>query len=325
MIDTSVTYMGLSLKNPIIAGSCGLTNSIENLKKIESCGAAAVVLKSIFEEEILNQSEFELQEIQGNPMMYSQMSETLDYIDTFVSQKTIENYLHLITQAKKELLIPIIASINCISASKWITYAKRIQDAGADALELNIFIESSNNIQTQIKEIVQSVTSYVTIPVSVKISSSYNDLQDVIIETSKLPCKGIVLFNRFYSPDINLDTFEIISSNPYSCDKDYTKPLQWIAKCSSQVSCDLAASTGIHTGEAVIKQILAGASAVQVASALYIHGIDYISTLVNEVETWMEQKGYNYISQFKGKCTITNKNIEAFNRIQFMKYFSNIS
>lgn len=328
MIDTSVKYLGLNLKNPIIVGSCGLTSTIENLKKLESNGAGAIVLKSIFEEEIVQQTEFELQEIQKNSMIYSQMSETLDYIDTYISEKNIEQYTNLIIQAKKELLIPIIASINCISSNEWTSFAKKIEHAGADAIELNVFLNAADESDLQFEDIysdiVTKVSSVVSIPVSIKISSSLTKISNTIQSIAKTNVKGIVLFNRFYSPDIDIDAMKIVNSQRYSNEQDYTLPLRWIALNSSKVSCDLAASTGIHTGETVIKQLLAGASAVQIVSVLYLHGPEYIQIILQDLENWMQKKGFNYISQFKGKCAVNEKNAASFERIQFMKYYSEI-
>ncbi|HPH15849.1 MAG TPA: diguanylate cyclase, partial [Bacteroidales bacterium] len=148
MIDTSVKYLGITLKNPIVVGSCGLTSTIESLKKLESCGAGAVVLKSIFEEQILQQTDSELQEVQKNSLLYSQMSESFDYIDTYIKDKTVDAYVQLISQAKQSLLIPVIASINCVSDFEWTTFAKKIEKAGVDALELNVFLSAADVTET---------------------------------------------------------------------------------------------------------------------------------------------------------------------------------
>ncbi|HON52829.1 MAG TPA: dihydroorotate dehydrogenase-like protein [Bacteroidales bacterium] len=328
MIDTSVKYLGITIKNPIVVGSCGLTSNIENLKKLESSGAGAIVLKSIFEEQILQQTNFEIQEAQKNSFIYSTMSETLDYIDTYILEKQLDEYIQLISQAKKQLLIPVIASINCISDYEWTKFAKRIEIAGADAIELNIFLpasdETETNFEQTITSIISQVSSTVTIPIAVKISSSFTKISKTIQIISQSNVAGIVLFNRFYSPDIDLDTLEIINSNRYSSAQEYTLPLRWIALNSSKVSCDLIASTGIHTGDAVIKQLLVGASAVQIVSALYLHGFDYIQTMLQQLETFMQSKGYQYIDQFKGKLAVTSHNAASFERIQFMKYFAEI-
>lgn len=328
MIDTSVKYMGITLKNPIVVGSCGLTSSIESLKKLESCGVGAVILKSIFEEQIQQQTEFEIQEAQKNSLIYTTMSETLDYIDTYILDKNLEHYIQLIKQAKKELLIPVIASINCVSDYEWTSFAKKIEQAGADALELNIFLpasdETNTNFEQTIQNIVSKVIAEVHIPISVKISSSFTKISQTIQTLAQTNVKGIVLFNRFYSPDIDIKTMQVVNSSRYSTPTDYTLPLHWIALNSKKVSCDLIASTGIHTGEALIKQLLVGAAAVQVVSALYTNGINHIQTMLAELESFMNTNGYQYIDNFKGKLAATEKNASAFERIQFMKYYAEI-
>lgn len=328
MIDTSVKYLGITLKNPIVVGSCGLTSTIESLKKLESSGAGAVVLKSIFEEQILQQADYELQEVQKNSMIYSQMSESFDYIDTYIKDKTIDAYVQLISQAKQSLLIPVIASINCVSDFEWTPFAKKIQQAGADAIELNVFLSAADetdiDIEQTIVSIIHKVQAAVSIPVSVKISSSFTKISKTIRAIAQTNVKGIVLFNRFYSPDIDLDTLEIVNSGRYSSSLDYTLPLRWIGLNSKKVSCDLIASTGIHSGDAVVKQLLAGAAAVQVVSVLYTHGYDHIQTMLAQLEAFMNSKGYQYIDQFKGKLAVSNAHASAFERIQFMKYYAEI-
>ncbi|HPY82129.1 MAG: dihydroorotate dehydrogenase-like protein [Bacteroidales bacterium] len=328
MIDTSVTYAGLTLKNPLIVGSCGLTNSIESLKKLESNGAAAVVLKSIFEEQILRQADYEVAEAQKNEFLYSQYSDSLDYIDQYIKEDTIVSYLAFIQQAKKELLIPVIASINCVSSYEWSRFAKRIQDAGADAIELNIFLHASDESDTDFEktyfDIIAQAKKHLTIPVTVKMTHNFTKLSQSIQAISKTGIKGLVLFNRFNATDIDIETMKVAPKQPYSNPQEYILPLQWIGLNAKKVSCDLVASTGIHSGETAIKQILAGATAVQVVSALYKNGPEYIQTMLQDIEKWMERKGFNYVSQFKGMLSAANNNPAAYERIQFMKYFSQI-
>lgn len=328
MIDTSVKYAGLQLKNPIIVGSCGLTNSIESLKTLESNGAAAVVLKSIFEEQILGQADYEISEAQKNEFLYSQYSESLDYIDQYIKEDVVTKYLSFIKEAKKELLIPVIASINCVSTYEWTRFAKRMQDAGADAIELNVFLhaadESDVDFEQTYLDIIAQAKKEVTIPIMVKMTHMFTKLSKTIQTISKSGIQGLVLFNRFYTPDINIKEISVAPKHPYSSPTEYTLPLEWIARTSKKVSCDIAASTGVHTGEALIKQLLAGASAVQVVSAIYTKGPEQIQKILQELEIWMNSKGYNYIDQFKGKLALGNANPAAFERIQFMKYFSKI-
>ncbi|MBN1949935.1 MAG: dihydroorotate dehydrogenase-like protein [Bacteroidales bacterium] len=329
MIDLSTKYLGLTLKNPVIAASSGLTSTISNIKKLEANGAAAVVLKSIFEEEILQQEVMQTREAEANSMIYSELSETLDYIDLHIKEDTINKYLDLIRQAKKETLIPIIASINCTTDYEWIEFAQKIENAGADALELNIFLSptdlSERNFEQAYLDIAGKVIGKTGIPVSVKISPYFTKLSRVIADLSKTGVRGLVLFNRFYSPDIDLDKMEIVSANHFSRENEYLNSLRWIALMSKKVTSDLVASTGIHSAETIVKQILVGASAVQVASVLYEKGVDYLSVLLADLEKWMEDKRYTHLGQLKGKLSqesVTDP--AAYERRQFMKYFSGI-
>jgi dihydroorotate dehydrogenase (fumarate) len=329
MADLSTKYLGLSLKSPIIVGSCGLTSSLENIVEIENCGAGAVVLKSVFEEEILLESQDLLKEAQKNKMIYSELSETLDYVDLHIEEKNLSNYIKLIKDAKKAVSIPIIASINCITDSEWTNFAVKIQDAGADALELNIFHNPAdlhkNDTDKMTFNIIKKVLKTISIPVAVKISNSNANLSLSIQKISETGVAGIVLFNRFYSPDFDIENFSVKSANIFSQPQEQVKPLRWIALLSDKVKCSMAASTGIHHADAVIKQILAGADAVQVVSTLYLNGIKYLLTIHKEVEQWMLNKGIFSLSQIKGKM-VYNKttNPAIFERMQFMKRYSRI-
>jgi dihydroorotate dehydrogenase (fumarate) len=319
--------MGFTLRNPIIAGSSGLTNSLENIQKIEANGAGAVVLKSLFEEQIqaaVNKT------FNQNTDNYS-YPEALDYINHYTREQDLERYLNLIRNAKQAVSIPIIASINCISASEWVTFAKNLQDAGADAIELNIFILPSDprrkaDQQEQVYfEILQSVMKQVKIPVSAKISYYFSGLSNMALQLSWTGIKGLVLFNRYYSPDIDIDSFEITSGNVFSTPGENALTLRWVALLSDKLQCDIAASTGIHDGQTAIKQMLAGAKAVQVASVLYQKGIEQIGIMKNEMAEWMDRHEFASTKDFTGKLSNRETgNPAAFERVQFMKHFSGI-
>lgn len=329
-MDLTTNYLGLNLKNPIVIGSCSLTSSVSEIKKLEKNGAGAVVLKSIFEEEILMDAESQLREAKENSFIYDQYSETLDYIDLHVKEERLSNYIQLIKNAKKEVLIPVIASINCVSTAEWTSFAKRIEEAGADALELNISLNPTDleirDFESTIKEIIQKVLAQVTIPVTVKINNSFTHMARTILDLSETGIAGLVLFNRAYAPDIDIDTFEAVQGRSFSSPNDYAEPLRWIALFSDKVNCSLAASSGIHTSDVIIKQILAGADVVQVVSALYEHGIEHINVLLAELENWMTEKGFSSLEQFKGKASNKNAgNPAVFERIQFMKHFAEIN
>jgi dihydroorotate dehydrogenase (fumarate) len=329
MADLTTTYMGLLLRNPLIIGSCGLTSTVEKIKELEANGAAAIVLKSIFEEEILHDTKAHLDSAKDDKMIYTELSETLDYIDLHIKDDTLNNYINLIKNSKKEVLIPIIASINCITDSEWTGFAKKIENAGADALELNIFLNPSDNSDIDFEKayynIISNVLRAVKIPVSVKFSQYFTKPYHFFTSMSETGIKGMVLFNRFYLPDIDLDSLSMKEANIFSTSAEFNQVLRWIGVLSGKVNCSLAASTGIHDSSAMIKQILAGADAVQVVSAIYKHGPQYINQMLSELEQWMDLKGYNYISQFKGHISmVQGKNPAAYERMQFMKYFGGI-
>lgn len=329
MADLTTKYMGLSLNSPIIVGSCGLTSSLNKIKQIEKNGAGAVVLKSIFEEEILLDINKSMDEASKDSMLYYEYSESYDYLDLHIKKEKLSNYLQLIKDVKKEVLIPVIASINCVTDMEWTSFAKEIENAGADALELNLFFNPTGSQKKDNEQItlsiIEKIKKIVTIPVSVKLSSYYSSLGYTIQKIAESGIDGIVLFNRFYSVDFDIEKFNVINSNIFSSENEYVKPLRWIALLSDRVKCGLGASSGIHTSDAVVKQILAGANVVQIVSALYKKGIDYISTLNNELEKWMDIKGYQSVNQFRGKMSYKNvKNHEVFERMQFIKYYSGI-
>lgn len=327
MADLSTSYMGLKLRNPIIAGSSGLTNSIENIQKLSSHGAGAIVLKSLFEEQInyaINKS------YDQNENNYS-YPEALDYIRQYTRENDLEKYLKLIRESKSRVDIPIIASINCVSSSEWVTFAKSIQDAGADGLELNIFVLPSDprrkaEQHEQIYfDIIQSVMKQINIPVAAKISSYFSGMTNMALQLSWTGISGLVLFNRFYSPDIDIDKFEVTAEHIFSSPAEMSRTLRWVAILSDRIHCDIAASTGIHDGVSVIKQLLAGAKAVQLASVLYQKGFGQINVMKDDIEQWMNKHRFETTSDFIGRMSIKEvKNPAAFERVQFMKHFSGI-
>lgn len=327
MINLETSYMGLKLKNPIIVGSSGLTNSVENIIEIEKNGAGAIVLKSLFEEQIMHSaSSVIMQNEAGNSY-----PEADDYIRNYTRSKDVERYLDLIRQSKTAVSIPIIASVNCITWDEWVTFAKQIEEAGADAIELNVFVlpsdptkEGVENEATYFK-VAEKILKVVSIPVSLKISYYFSSLARTVVKLSWTGIKGIVLFNRFFSPDIDIENFELKTSNVFSTPAELALPLRWVAMLSPHVKCDLAASTGVHDGHAAIKQLLAGAKAVQIASVLYKKGFKEIGIMLEQIENWMLRKGFDNLGEFIGKMSVKDiKNPADFERVQFMKHFSGI-
>ncbi|HZJ73769.1 MAG TPA: dihydroorotate dehydrogenase-like protein [Perlabentimonas sp.] len=326
MKNLTVKYMGLALKNPIVAASSGLTSSLKGIKALEDSGVGAVVIKSLFEEEIIMETQDSMNRMQATGFIYP---ETMEYFDFDEIEDPVANYIKLISDAKREVNIPVIASINCVTAHKWPDFAKRIQEAGADALELNIFALPSDFNRTAEEneklyfDIIERVTSLVSIPVAVKISHYNASLASFLKRLSETPIKSIVLFNRFYNPDIDINTLSFTAGNVLSSPSDLSMPLRWIAIMSERVSCDLAASTGIHDGNAVAKVLLAGASVVHVASTLYRNGLSRVGEMLKDLETWMDSMEYTTIDDFKGKMSQAKTfNPAAYERVQFMKYFN---
>lgn len=324
-IDLTVEFAGLTLKSPIIVGSSGLTDSVDKIKTLADCGAGAVVLKSLFEEQIME----DINKTHAHNEMDA--PELYEYVQEYTKQNAITTYLDLITNAKKEVDIPVIASVNCIKDSEWVTFAKQIENAGADALELNIALLASDmqrtgaEIEQNYFKIIDKVSSVVKIPLIVKMgqySSSLANLIQRICWTEKVA--GIVLFNRFYSPDFDLDTLEPLSSNVLSSPEELATSLRWITIMSPQVEIPLIASTGVHDSVGVLKQILAGAQMVQMVSAFYKKGPKYIQEVLTGITDWMKKENYKTIDDFRGKFHYTKSyDATVFERLQFMKYFSN--
>jgi len=329
MKDLSTEYLGLKLKNPIIAASCGLTGTLDGIVSMEKNGAGAVVVKSIFEEEILLEVNQQMKEAEKDPMIYSELSETLDYIDLHIREDNLEKFLKLIRDAKKAVSIPIIGSINCISSEDWTHFTKKMEEAGADALELNIFLNPADFTNKEFEKayfrIIEKVLATVQIPVAIKISKYFTRMGLTVKALSETGISGIVMFNRFYTPDIDIDKMSLATAQIFSTPEELNETLRWMAIMTGKVSCDLAASTGIHTGEDVIKMLLAGATVTQVASTLYKNGPEQMKWMLKKIEKWMSDKGFDSVEQFRGKITREyGDDPAAFERMQFMKHFSEI-
>lgn len=324
MPDITTQYLGLTLRNPIIVGSSGLTASVERIRELERAGAGAVVLKSIFEEEILAEAEAVVQETE--PSGYA--LENYDYLDYHIRGERLDEYKRLVAESKKAVSIPVIASVNCVYAHEWAFFAQELEAAGADALELNMFFLPSDFRHTAAEkerayfEVIERVLRNVSLPVALKISYYFTDLGPMIQRLSKTGIAGLVLFNRFYSPDFDLDKLQVVQTNVLSTPAELPISLRWIAIMAGRVDCDLCASTGIHDGRAVIKQILAGANAVQVASALYRNGIGHLQTMLDELQDWMTSHEYYGLEMFRGKMSqAAIADPAVYERVQFMKYF----
>lgn len=322
MADISVNYMGLRLRSPFIAASSGLTSSIDNICEIEAAGFGAIVLKSLFEEQIVNETDFILRESEEFPGM-------TEYIERYIKANSVSNYLELIKSAKERVDIPIIASINCFNKGEWMEMAKNIENAGADALELNIFTlpldisKGSDAMEREYRDIIKAVSSSLKIPVAVKIGRNFTNIPGFVDSLSSYGANGVVMFNKFYTPDIDIYKKEIISATPLSDPNDYITGLRWVALTSALVkNVDISASTGIHTPETAIKNILAGAKTVQLCSVLMREGIGVIAQFENFLRDYMRKEGYDNVETFRGLLNYKKINDPvSFERVQFMKTF----
>ena len=323
MANISTRFFGLDLKSPVIAASSSMTGHAEQVIKLAEAGAGAIVLKSIFEEEIFH----ELQEELSLRTPLNSDPEYLDYFDYVIKEETIRKYLHLISEVKAKTAVPIVASINCVSSSDWTLFARKIEEAGANALELNMFIapsdisKTSENNEQFYFETIERVLQAVRIPVSIKISHYFSNLSAIVKKLSGTGIAGITIFNRFYSPDIDIHSESVTVADVLSTAHDYLLPLKWTGILSGQVKIDLSATSGIHSAETALKFLLSGASAVQIASVLYHEGPSAITRMNQGISDWMDQKGYKSISEFQGSLSQAATSAQAWERTQFMKYF----
>jgi len=321
MIDLKVNYLGLNLKNPIIVGASNLVTDLKILKELEKAGAAAIVYKSLFEEQIqLEELEFDL-EMQEFSERHAEMISLFPDIAHAGPQEHILNF----KRAKENLSIPLIASLNCTFNDTWIEYAKKLEEAGAAALELNFFwVPSDFDKEAKVIEdeqiaILKEIIKTIKIPVSVKLSPFYSNPLNLIKKMDKEGVKGFVLFNKLFQPDINTSTREMIFPYNLSDPDENRLCIRFAGLLYSNIKSAICCNTGIYTGDDVIKTILAGADCVQVASTIYKHKPAYISNMIQDIEKWMTEKNYYSLDDFRG--TMSKKNIKdpyAYKRAQYV-------
>ena len=322
MATLETSFAGLKLKNPVIVSSSGLTDSAEKNKKLCEAGAGAIVLKSLFEEQILMETD-KAQDAYASP-------EGSDYMAAYIRQHRLSEYVALIAESKKLCDIPIIASINCYDDAQWVDFAKQIEQAGADALEINILALQSDpqyaygSFEQRHIDILKHVKNTVGIPVIMKLGDNLTNPVALIEQLYANGAAAVVLFNRFYQPDIDIEKMEQSACNVFSTEADLPKALRWTGIASAAVPrMDYALSGGVHTPEAVVKAILAGASAVEVCSSIYRQGPAVIGEYCGFLRQWMERKGMESIAQFKGRLNRGDaKGASTFERTQFLKYFA---
>ena len=310
MADLSTNYLGLELKNPIIAGASNLVTSIENVKAMEKAGVAAIVFKSLFEEQI----NLESAELDEDLEAYNERhAEMITLFPDLEHAGPKEHLLHL-KKVKQNTSIPIIASLNAIYEETWVEYAQLIEETGVDALEINLysvpkkFDLTSEQAEEKQLEIVKKVKNALKIPVSVKISAFYSNPLSFIKKLDKLNVDGIVLFNKLFEPEIDIDKEEHIFPFNLSNKGDYRLSLRYAGLLHGNINADITSSSGIFEGEDVIKLLLAGTDTVQVVSTLYKNKIDHTSKMLSAITNWMDEKGYDTINDFKGKLARKNTN-----------------
>ncbi len=321
MANLKTSYMGIELKNPVIVGASNLVNNIENVKKIEEAGAGAIVYKSLFEEQI------QLESAQLDDKLHEYSERNAEMINLFpnIEHAGPEEHLFNLARVKKTIKIPLIASLNALLKESWIDFAKRIEEMGVDALELNFYyvprdidVDGRTLIDQQV-ETLKAVKNAVRIPVGVKLSPFYANPLNLVSKLDAAGVDGCVLFNRLFQPEIDMEKEEHFTPFNLSTSEDNRLPLRFAGLLHGNIKASLCSNTGIFTGTDVAKMIIAGADCVQVVSTVYKNKIEYIGTILKDLEAWMDSKGYKSLSDFRGK--LSNKNINdpfVYKRAQYI-------
>ena len=304
-MDLTTRYLGLALKNPLIASASPLTLELDNIRRLEDYGAAAVVLPSIFEEQI----EAEVAEVERLTTARGEsFAEALSYFPIVVGYRTgPHHYLEIIRGAREAVTIPVIASLNGISRSGWRNYARLVEEAGASAIELNAYFIpsdptlSGSEVENAYLEVLNDVKTAVSIPIAMKLSPYFSAVGHVVHTLAEAGADGLTLFNRFYQPDIDLAEFRLQRNIDLSCPDEIRLPLLWIGVLAGNIQASLAASTGVDGVDEVIKYLLVGADAVMTTTALLRHGIEHMATLVTGLESWLEARGIDSLDRIRGK------------------------
>ena len=322
MADLSTQYMGLKLKNPLMVASCSLTKDADGIKKMADNGAGAVVVKSLFEEQVQKDVEEDLDQHIG-PTWHA---EAYDYVNRMGMEFGPDVKLKTIEEAKKSVDIPIIASLNCVTTKWWKDYAKQLESAGADGIELNISYLSSDvnmkgsDVEDLYFRIMERVKGKVDIPVSIKLGPFFSSFAEFAYNLCSRGASALVLFNRFYQFDINVEKAAVKAGNPLSDPSETSLSLRWVALLANRVAGDIASSTGIHTAEQVIKHVYAGANAVQVCSVLYEKGVQQLQQIVKGIEDWMKAHKVKSLDSIRGKLSLDESDKpELYSRLQYIK------
>jgi dihydroorotate dehydrogenase (fumarate) len=327
MVDLSTTYLGLQLKNPVVASASPISKKLDGIRRLEDAGAGAVVMYSLFEEQIVHESLALDHFLNRGTESYA---ESITYFPDLGHYNVgPEEYLKLIAQAKRAVNIPVIGSLNGVSTGGWIEYAKRIEQAGADALELNVYYIptdpnlSSQDLEQSYVDLVKDVRSQLHIPLAVKLSPFFTALPHLAGRLASAGANGLVLFNRFIQPDLDIETLEVTPNLVLSNSNELRLPLRWVAILYGRVETDLALTSGVHTAQDVLKAVMAGASVTMLASALLMSGVRRIGEILSDIQAWMETYEYQSIQQMKG--SMSQRAVAepaAFERANYMKALS---
>jgi dihydroorotate dehydrogenase (fumarate) len=323
-MDLTTRYLGLNLRTPLVPSASPLSDDLDNIKQMEDSGAAAIVLHSIFEEQVRT----EVEAVEHHMSFATDsLAESLTFFPKPAEFMTgPEEYLGKIRKSKEAVRIPIIASLNGAAIGGWVDYAKKIQQAGADALELNVYSiptemdKTAGEVEQSCLEIVKAVKGVVHIPVAVKLSPYYSNMANFAKQLDQTGVNGLVLFNRFYQPDINLDEMEIQANLHLSSPQEMRLPLRWIAILYGRIKADLAATSGIHTAKDVIKMLMAGADATMLCSVLFSRGVGIIREIETEMAEWLSEHDYQSVRQLQGSMSQKYcADPAAFERAQYMR------
>ncbi|WP_417014011.1 dihydroorotate dehydrogenase-like protein [Alistipes sp.] len=317
------TYLGLELGSPVVVSSSPYTATLANIEKCAAAGAGAVVLKSIFEEQILHHAAA-LEHTSDSPY-----GDAGDYLQRYLGEDYKAGFLQLIADARRATSIPVIASINCVAAGdEWIEYASAMAEAGASALELNIFIQpvdaarSSQELERLYVEIARRVCTAVRIPVSVKLAMRFTNVVAAVAALESVGVRGAVLFNRFFEPDVDVERMTFVEGSPYSEASELRNVLRTTAICAGALPrMDFAVSTGVHDGEAAVKALLCGASAVEVCTAIHRDGFEAVTRMNEWIDAWAARHGVTTLDEIVGRLDFRNCDSEMFQRVQYMTYF----
>lgn len=327
MVDLSTTYLGLKLKNPLVASSSPLSQKLESALALEKAGVAAIIMYSLFEEQILRDSyKIDVDLSRG----IETFPEALTYLPDY-GQYSIgpETYLRHLRSLKNTLSIPVIGSLNGVTDGGWVEYAQKIQDAGADALELNLYNLATDpeitcaDLEAEYLHLVSHVRNSVSIPLAVKLSPFFTSLPNFAKRLAECGVQGIVLFNRFYQPDFDLEELEVIPHLVLSNSNEMRLPLRWIAILFKRIQVDFALTSGIHTAEDLLKALMAGAKVGMVTSAFLLHGVERANQILNDLEQWLLEKEYTSVTQMIGSMSQQAvADPSAFERANYMKVLS---